>query len=241
MDVESSGVGLYQSYCTRDQQKPTNARIKLYQRTQNLYPRTISNEKEVIELLQTFTSQPVEVITTSEKMSMAEQIRIFNDFDILVTTHGAHMANGVFSMHPYSLAVVEIVPFVYDSTFFRNYASDIGFADYVISSGHLTPRSKIPNGKNGTQPFCAFLKYQDFENRKCRSTHVSNPPRLSQDWITCTQNFHSRSCDTYVNITILRNDMNNLISKNLCYLQNQNLNMHDRRRNRKRRLRTSNE
>ena len=50
MDVEASGTGLYQSYCTRDQQKPTSARIKLYQRTENLFPRTISNEKEVVEL-----------------------------------------------------------------------------------------------------------------------------------------------------------------------------------------------
>ena len=229
MDVEKDGTGVYQSYCTQNQQKPTNARIKLFQRTENLYPRTISNEKEVIDLLQSFTTHPVDVVTTSEKMTMAQQIRVFNDFDILVTTHGAHLANGIFSMHPYTLAIVEIVPFVYDSTFFRNYDSDIGFADYVISSGHLTPRAKVPNGKNGTQPFCAFLKYQDFQNRKCTSTHISNPPRLSQEWMTCTQNFHSRSCDTYVNITILQKDMNNLITKNLCHSQNTNLVMHDRR------------
>lgn len=229
MDVEKDGTGVYQSYCTQNQQKPTNARIKLFQRTENLYPRTISNEKEVIDLLQSFTTHPVDVVTTSEKMTMAQQIRVFNDFDILVTTHGAHLANGIFSMHPYALAIVEIVPFVYDSTFFRNYDSDIGFADYVISSGHLTPRAKVPNGKNGTQPFCAFLKYQDFQNRKCTSTHISNPPRLSQEWMTCTQNFHSRSCDTYVNITILQKDMNNLITKNLCHSQNTNLVMHDRR------------
>merc|ERR1719201_1261794 len=73
MDVEKDGTGVYQSYCTQNQQKPTNARIKLFQRTENLYPRTISNEKEVIDLLQSFTTHPVDVVTTSEKMTMAQQ------------------------------------------------------------------------------------------------------------------------------------------------------------------------
>ena len=73
LDFRSNSM--YQSYCTPSSAKPTSAIIKLFQRTENLYPRTIVNENEVIALLQSFTTQPVEIITTTEKMSIAEQAR----------------------------------------------------------------------------------------------------------------------------------------------------------------------
>ena len=85
---------MYQSYCTPGQQKPTSARIKIYQRSENAYLRSIVNLKEVQEFIQLFTTQPVEIITTTEKMPLTEQIKKFNDFDILITSHGSHMANG---------------------------------------------------------------------------------------------------------------------------------------------------
>jgi capsular polysaccharide biosynthesis protein len=166
---------MYQTFCTPNFPKPTNAKIKLYQRTENLFPRTIVNIQEVVDLLQTFTSFPVEVVTTTEKMTIQEQIRIFNNFDILVTTHGSHLTNGLFTMHSYSKAIIEMVPFLYDNIFYKNYLNDLSFAEYVVSTGHLTPYP-INNGGNKTG-FCGFLKYSDFQTRNCKLSEVSNPPR----------------------------------------------------------------
>lgn len=73
LDFRSNSM--YQSYCTPGSTKPTSAKIKLFQRTENLYPRTIVNANDVIALLQSFTTQPVEIITTTEKMTIAEQAR----------------------------------------------------------------------------------------------------------------------------------------------------------------------
>ena len=42
---------------------------------------------------------------------------------------------GLFTVHPYTKAVVELMPFAYDSIYYRNYVSDLGYADYVLSTG----------------------------------------------------------------------------------------------------------
>ena len=213
--LDFSSSTMYQSYCTIGQEKPTNARIKLFQRTESPTPRSIVNIDEVVKLIQKYTTIPVEIVTTTEKTSMKEQIKLFNSFDILVTTHGSHLTNGVFTMHPHTKAVLEIVPYVYDNIFFRNYANDLGFAEYIISSGHLTPPPVTSPG-SGNKTFCAFLKYSDFDSRQCKLSHISNPPKISQDWYTCAAAYHSRSCNTFVNTTILDGHLNKLIRDSLC-------------------------
>lgn len=212
-NLEFSSATMYQAYCTIGQAKPTSAKIKVFQRTESPSPRTIVNINDVVALLQKYTSIPVEVVTATEKMSMKEQIKLFNSYDILVTTHGSHLVNGIFTMHPYTKAVVEIVPYVYDNIFFRNYAQDLGFAEYIISSGHLTP---TPVVASGNKTFCAFLKYSDFTTRQCKVTHISNPPKVSQDWYTCAAAYHSRACNTFVNLTTLEGHLKALISVSLC-------------------------
>jgi hypothetical protein len=212
-DLEFSSATMHQSYCTLGEEKPTSAKIKLFQRTESASPRTIVNINDVVTLLQKYTSIPVEVMTTTEKMSMKEQIKLFNSYDILITTHGSHMANGIFTMHPYTKAVVEIVPYVYDNIFFRSYVQDLGFSEYIISSGHLTP---TPTVASGNKTFCAFLKFSDFTTRQCKLTQISNPPRVSQNWYNCAAAYHSRSCNTFVNLTILESHLNTLIYDSLC-------------------------
>ena len=237
--------GIIQSYCPRadSNSSVTKANIKIFQRTQSNTPRTIVNLKEVIETLQKFSINPVEVITITEQTPIEEQIRLFNSFDILVTPHGSHLTNGIFTMHPYEKAIVELVPFMYDSLYFKNYIQDLGehilyyflyfyflipvyltgFADFIISTGHLTPpetqsvrlNDKFVSISNST-PFCAFTETSDFATRGCKTILNKNPPRSSQTWITCDSNFHSRSCNTYVNTTILYNHMSLLISQSLC-------------------------
>jgi len=122
-------TSVLQSYCPKpgnSNKFMTSATIKIFQRTENSSPRTVVNIKEVVETVQQFTYIPVEVITTTEKTPIKEQIKIFNSFDILITVHGSHLTNGVFTMRPYSKAVIEIVPFVYESMYYKNFIGDLG-------------------------------------------------------------------------------------------------------------------
>lgn len=50
--------------------------------------RRFLNLDEVVKLAQAYTSVPVEVITVNETTPVNEQIRIFNTFDVLITSHG---------------------------------------------------------------------------------------------------------------------------------------------------------
>lgn len=213
-----------QSYCPAKGSLKSLAKIKIFQRTENRNPRTIINIKEVAATLQLFSIYPIEVVTTTEKAPLVDQIRLFNSFDILVTTPGSHLANGVFTMHPHNKAVLEIVPFVYDKLYYMNYINDLGFSEYIMSTGHLTPQSTIPVRindvtkilANSTQ-FCGFRKYSDFATRKCNNVQVINPnTNTVQTVLSCASPFHSRSCNTFVNTTILYEHMKLLIENSLC-------------------------
>jgi len=140
---EKDSVGannrVYQSYCNKDAAgvKPTNARIKIFQRTLTSALRAFVNLEEVIATAQQYTTIPVEVVSTTENHTIQEQIRLFNSFDILITPHGSHLANGIFVMRPYTKAVIEIAPYMIDSNYFNNYNGDLGFAEYIVSTGQI--------------------------------------------------------------------------------------------------------
>jgi hypothetical protein len=122
-------ANILQHYCPKPHganPDMTSAVIKIFQRTENSSPRTIVNIKEVVETVQRFTFVPVEVITMTEKTPMKEQIKMFNSFDILITVHGSHLTNGIFTMRPYTKAVIEMVPFVYETLYYKNYLGDLG-------------------------------------------------------------------------------------------------------------------
>lgn len=171
--------------------KLTSARIKIFQRTETNSPRSFTNLQEVIDFLQTYTTVPVEVVSTTEKTSTQDQIRLFNSFDILVSVHGSHLSNAIYTMHPHKKAVIEIAPFMYDPVYFKNYVNDLNFAEYIVSTGHLTPRASQPLATanpmaavNST-PFCAFTNFEDFFKRECSIQRKTNTPRVTQDWIMC--------------------------------------------------------
>ena len=178
-----NGARIFQSYCNRDSLKSmkdilkdqlaglvpvvagklTNARIVIYQRTETNSPRSFVNLNEVVVFVQQYTTVPVKVISTTEKHAIQEQIRLFNSFDILLTVHGSHLSNGIYTMRPYAKAVIEIAPFLFDPIYFKNYNNDLGFAEYIVSTGHLTPRASATN--TTAKPFCAFSTFSDFESR----------------------------------------------------------------------------
>ena len=175
VEALSNGGRKYQHYCNRNYTqmilkgeipssgtKPTNARIKIFQRTETNAPRSFVNLEEVKSFLQQYTTVPISVITTTEKQRIQEQIRLFNSFDILVTVHGSHLTNGVYMMKPHTKvivdfmtaftpsslqqlfiigillrqALIEVAPFLFDSVYFKNFNQDLGIAEYIISTGN---------------------------------------------------------------------------------------------------------
>lgn len=84
----------------RDGLNITKARIKIFQRTATLMLRKFVNLDEVVKLAQEYTTYPVEVITANATTSVQDQIDMFNNYDVLITAHGSHLANGLFTMHP---------------------------------------------------------------------------------------------------------------------------------------------
>ncbi len=102
----------------------------------------------------------------------------------------------------------------------QNYHDDLAFAEYIVSTGHLTPHASKPKAGDeqfaNSSTFCAFLKFEDFMARDCKIERKINSPKVTQDWITCAAGFHSRGCDVYVNTTILKTHMDLLIKESLC-------------------------
>ena len=117
----------------------SSAKIKIFQRSATRNLRRFLNLQSVIDMAQEYTSVPVEVITANETTTLAEQIRSFNSFDILITSHGSHLTNGLFLTNAHSKAVIEVVASKFDAVFFSNYNYAIGLADYMFSTGHMTP------------------------------------------------------------------------------------------------------
>ena len=101
--------------------------------------RRFLNLPDVVRLAQTYTDVPVKVVTVNETTSVPEQIRMFNQFDVLITSHGSHLANGIFTAFPENKAVIEINPWSFDSVFYGNFNHWLGYSDYIMSNGHTTP------------------------------------------------------------------------------------------------------
>ena len=116
------------------------------------------------------------VVTANETTSVADQIRLFNNFDILITSHGSHLANGIFTMNPHRKAVIEVVPFAFDSVFYGNFNSLLGFNDYLMSSGHLTPEMSV-FGK-----YCSFREFKDFSRVNCSISKHGYQSKIEQEW-----------------------------------------------------------
>jgi hypothetical protein len=180
--------------------------------------RKFTNLDDVVKLAQEYTTVPVEVVTVNESTTVQEQIRLFNSFDVLITSHGSHLANGLFTMFPETKGVVEVVSFVFDSVFNGNYNHWLGFADYIMSSGHLTP------GAPAVKSFyfgdsCPFQTNEDFIKHNCNDTVQDLKQfkkKIKQTWKICHDHLQTRTCNTWVNTTILRSHLDTLFDQSLC-------------------------
>ena len=151
--IPAEGGRLFQAYCNRNgtvlsmkeilgdrlagrdapvQGKLTSARIVIFQRTGTSSPRSFTNLQEVIDFAQLYTTVPVKVVSVTEKNTIQEQIRLFNSFDIMITVHGSHLSNGIYTMHPHRKAMVEIAPFLFDPMYFKVSTTSLGLLYHVI-------------------------------------------------------------------------------------------------------------
>ena len=212
-------------YCGKNGSSLTTARIKIFMRTDTKMLRRFINMNEVKALAQTYTSVPVEIVTANTTTSVENQIRLFNSFDLLITSHGSHLANGLFTIRPETKGVIEIVSFVFDHVFYGNFNAFLGFSDYIISSGHPTfgKPSTGPNPYFGDE--CPFPTLQDFAKRNCTDevlTYVGKKGmkiysnKVSQTWKICPDTLQTRSCDTNVNIPLLKSHMDKIFNEALC-------------------------
>ena len=193
--------------------RTTSARIRIFQRSDTENLRKFMNLDEVIALAQTFTSIPVEVVTVNKTSTIEEQIRLFNSFDVLITPHGSHLANGIFTMKPNNKAVVEVVSYAFDRVFYSNYNSRLGFGGYYMSTGHLTPEQPNARGKH-----CKFRNKSDFNGIHCKSITHSYPKNnnIKQTILECPEGYDTRQCDTLVDVKILKKNLIDIFDSNLC-------------------------
>ena len=154
------------NYCAESSNGISRARIKIFERTATTMLRKFLNMDEVIELVQNYTSVPIEIITVNDTTSVVDQIRVFNSFDVLITSHGSQLANGIFTTNPESKAVIEVDPFAFDPVFYNNFNNQLGFAEYMISTGHLTPGRFINGERAGLM--CPFGEYASFQRLGCK-------------------------------------------------------------------------
>jgi hypothetical protein len=83
----------------------------------------------------------------------------------------------------------------------------------MFSTGHLTPVQEATNGTH-----CYFSSPDRFQhlNASCSISRHSVPHKVDHHFLVCNNIFQPRMCDTWVNITILRNSILDLFNNTLC-------------------------
>jgi len=174
----------------------------------------ITNISAVIEVVQPFTSVPVQVSILGSNTTLRDIVREVNSFDILLTTSGAHIAAAVFSLRPYTKGIMELVPFSFDSFYYRSFhLHGLNFGEYLVSTGHLT---------TGVGSSCAFFNTPTaFKERNCTRIHHSFPKRFRQERIVCPEEYmNSLACDVQVQQDLLRKHFGLLLWQSLCKWEN---------------------
>lgn len=178
-----------------------NLNIYVFQRSSGS-PRAFRNLDNVVKLLESYTNVPIVVVTVNASSSVDEQARLFRSFDLLVTPHGSHIANIIFSARD-TTAIIEVLPVVRDLAF-QHTANDAEFASYVVSTGHL------PILTHGNCSGYSCKKGKDLAEAEC---HYD---KKSSNYVCPDPDIRSQltSCDMIVDLDILRRS----IEKSLAIL-----------------------
>ena len=66
--------------------------------------------------------------------------------------------------------MIEIVSYAFDKVFYSNYIPALGFAHYIISTGHLTPPQRNSGGDR-----CVFKSSSVFDELRCKKLTSAYP------------------------------------------------------------------
>jgi len=114
-------------------------RISIFQRTEGINGlRSFANVNELQTVLRQYASN-VELMTVTSSTSLIETIRLFNSFDILITPHGSHLANLIFTLSS-DITVIEVVGSCINTAFLDWVSSRM---IYNISVGHASTDSDV--------------------------------------------------------------------------------------------------
>jgi len=100
--------------------------------------RKYTNLPDVLNLVENYTSD-YEVITATPETNLTSILQLFNSFDILITPHGSHIANVLFTLRD-DVAIIETVGVCMNmgpSNWFGHRLS------YFISSGHGSDQESV--------------------------------------------------------------------------------------------------
>ena len=131
--------GLLERAVSRYHNTNSQKRIAIFQRKEAANGlRKYVNLLDVLQLVGRYTDE-YEVITTTSETNLTRIIELFNSFDILITPHGSHIANVLFTLRD-DVVIIETVG-VCMNTFPMHWFDRR--LHYVISSGHRSNENSV--------------------------------------------------------------------------------------------------
>ncbi|KAI9002154.1 hypothetical protein DFJ74DRAFT_775387 [Hyaloraphidium curvatum] len=109
-------------------------RIAFWRRTAGWNPRAISNMPALLAAVAERTSHPVFDVTANVSLPVADHIRVFASFDVLVAPTGSHLTGFVLAPSKPLTGIVEVGIAVRE-VFWKEGAERLGAA-YAVSTGH---------------------------------------------------------------------------------------------------------
>lgn len=183
---EAWSIAVSQFFPLIQQNKEKDPCIAIFERRDGFALRQFENIGELRKLVGLYTNHPVQIISVDKNTSIREQVSIFNSFDILITSHGSHLANILFSIR--KVTIIEVVSCTSDMVFWNN-AKILGIK-YVISSGHLL-------GNDCNQKF-----------GKIYSSIMNGYDH--QGLLNCESRIPTKQCNIQVNLTKIQNILHDL-------------------------------
>jgi len=110
--------------------------------------RGVLNKEELLSTMQSFSSTPVLVISTTSADSIDSQFLAFNSFDILVTTPGSQIANLLLT-NSTEVGVVEIGLAIRDDFWRVNALKNLKLKEYVYCHGHFAVKNRVKEKLKG--------------------------------------------------------------------------------------------
>ena len=137
--LEIKFPGLLERVVLRPQHTNSQKRIAIFQRKEAANGlRKYVNLLDVLQLVGRYTDE-YEVITTTSETNLTHMIELFNSFDILITPHGSHIANVLFTLRD-DVVIIETVG-VCMNTFPMHWFDRR--LRYMISSGHQSNEKSV--------------------------------------------------------------------------------------------------